>query len=176
MTPPIHIACIGSRETPIDILPWLIDRGAQIVSAGHVVVSGNAPGADQAWARGGNRIDPGKVTLCLPWHGFEVGAMHAKNITRTLDAPMRDTERHYYNLAASLHPAWTNMPQGAQRLHARNVMIVEGSRVVFGYVGAGGGTAMAFRIARHLQIPCHDVSDPKVRLKFDELLERAVRR
>lgn len=174
--PPISIACVGSRQTPVDVLVWLKDKGEAIVRAGHHIVSGNAPGADQAWAAGGNKIDPAQVTLCLPWSGFEAASVNARNMTRVLASPMTAGERHYYNLAASLHPAWENMPPGAQRLHARNVMIVESARVVFGYVGPGGGTAMAFRIARHLQVPCHDVSDPKVRVKFDELLERAVRR
>ncbi len=112
----------------------------------------------------------------MPWHGFEESKVHSKNLTRTLAPKRLDSERYYYDTAASLHPRWEGMPVGGQRLHARNVMIVQSTRVVFGYVTASGGTAAAFRIARELQVPCHDVSDAKVRAKFDQLLEMAVRR
>lgn len=176
-TAPAYIACVGSRETPPEILEWMRATGEQFVRNGYRIVSGNAPGADQAWAAGGNKADPSKVTLCLPWAGFEEATVHQKNLTRTLANRPTDLEKRYYSLAESVHPSWRQMTMGGQRLHARNAMIVEGVKVVFGFVTvSSGGTMGAFRIARMLQIPCYDVSDRKIRGRVEELVELAVRR
>ena len=59
----LYIACIGSRATPPLVLDWMRQAGALLVRAGHRIISGNAPGADQAWAAGGNTADPTQVTL-----------------------------------------------------------------------------------------------------------------
>lgn len=175
---PVYIACIGSRETPLDILAWMQATGEQFVRDGHHIITGNAPGADQAWAAGGNKVDPTHVTLCLPWASFENKAVHFKNTIRVLADKMTDVERHrYYDVAEAAHPAWTQMTPGGQRLHARNAMIVQEARLVFGYCTASsGGTYGAFRIARQMEIPCYDVGDRKVRAKVDELVDLAVRR
>jgi hypothetical protein len=178
LSAPIYIACIGSRETPSDILAWMTAMGGQFVRSGYRIITGNAPGADQAWAAGGNKIDPAKVTLCLPWASFENRAVHFQNTIRVLADKMTDVERHrYYDVAAAVHPAWEHMTPGGQRLHARNAMIVQEARLVFGYCTASsGGTLSAFRIAREMQIPCYDVSERSVRAKVDELIDKAVRR
>lgn len=175
---PIFVACIGSRETPREILDWMIAAGERLVRAGHHIISGNAPGADQSWAAGGNKADPSRVTLCLPWSGFESASIHPRNMIRTLSDKMTEVEKHrYYNVAASVHPAWDRMTPGGQRLHARNVMIVQDAKLVFGYLTpSSGGTLNAFRIAREMQISCYDVSDRKIRSRVEELVELAVRR
>jgi len=148
----LYIACIGSRSTPPLVLDWMRQAGALLVRAGHRIISGNAPGADQAWAAGGNTVDPTQVTLCLPWAGFEQAAIHPLNGVSVL-GPMQ-MDKRYYDDAAVNHPDWNRMTPGGQRLHARNVMIVDRSHLVLGWVdGSTGGTASAFRLARKKGIP-----------------------
>jgi hypothetical protein len=167
-----RIACIGSRETPADILRWMTLAGAKLVTAGHTIVSGNAPGADQAWAKGGNIINPTKVELCLPWDNFEEHAIADGNVVR----PLRIVNAEGYpaaemELAAQLHPRFGDLTNGAQYLLARNVMIVRDAKYVVGYLShgkkGGGGTGFAFKIARHFGIKAYDVSKPGIREAFD---------
>ena len=164
----VYIACTGSRETPEEMLPWLESTAADIVRAGCHIVTGNAPGADQAWARGGNLIDPKMVTLCLPWDGFEPRAIHPQNVVVTIHP--RTHSRHFLRAAAT-HPWWKGMPPGGQRLHARNAMILDGAALMLGYRTGSGGTESAFRIAKMLDVPAYDVSDHKVRRKVCDLIE-----
>lgn len=163
-----RIACIGSRETPPAVLRWMESAGAELVRTGHTVVSGNAPGADQAWARGGNSVDPAKVELCLPWAYFESSAIVTGNVLRQL---VLDKFVDAWKLAQQLHPRWDRCSDGARRLLTRNVMIVQGSDRVLGYLNrgkkGGGGTGFAFKIARHLDVKAYDVSEPEIREAFD---------
>lgn len=166
-----YVACIGSRETPPEILRWMETTGRQIAQAGYQIITGNAPGADQAWARGANEHDPSKVTLCLPWVGFESAAIKPKNVVVVLD-PTSDRGRHCFNLAETIHEAWFRMTPGGQRCHARNVMIVEDAICVFGYVN-GGGTRGAFKLADVLDVPAYDVRAKNVRETIFRLVENA---
>jgi hypothetical protein len=153
MSTNLHIACVGSRATPPLLLDWMQRAGAVLVRAGHSIVSGNAPGADQSWAFGGNSVDPTKVTLCLPWDGFEPHAIHPMNGVSTLGSPKGD-HRHYYAEAAAHHPAWAHMTPGGRRLHARNVMMVERVQLVLGWTDwQTGGTKSTFELARRKGIP-----------------------
>lgn len=173
---PIYVACIGSRETPAPILEWMRSAGEQLVRAGYRIVSGNAPGADQAWAAGGNKADPSNVTLCLPWEPFEAHAVHSRNNVRVLARRQTPDEKRYYDIAAATHPHWLSLTMGAQRLHARNAIIVETARVVLGYMQPGSwGTASAFRIAKLLKVPTINVDKLSVRDDLASYVLSAVR-
>ena len=168
-----RIACIGSRETPRAVLLWMESAGAEIVRAGHTIVSGNAPGADQAWARGGNSVDPTKIELWLPWGGFEVDAIHVQNTVRCVIAPNEDTVGAF-RVCAQLHPRWSTLRPTAQQLLARNVLLIRDCTRVLGYLEAfrryhrqGGGTSFAFKIARHFDITPLNVANPAIRDAFD---------
>ena len=162
-----RIACIGPRSTPPDILKWMEEAGAALVKAGHTIVSGNAPGADQAWARGGNSVDPSRVELILPWRDFEAQARHPQNVFRWIDAEP-DGGRSVWKIAAELHPRWSALNLGAKRLIARDVLIAKDVLRVVGYnEGGGGGTGFTFKVARHFEIETVDVSRPEIREAFD---------
>ncbi len=155
---PSRIACIGSRETPPNVRTWMEEFGAQLVRQGHTLVSGNAPGADQAWAKGGNSIDPGRVDLCLPWSTFERASIHPDNRVRVYHDGLDSYETC---IAAELHPRWAQANGPTKMLLARDVMIVKDVRLVIGYVNPykphGGGTGFAFRVARRFDVPCVNV-------------------
>lgn len=166
-----RIACIGSRETPLPVLSWMTETGEKLVRAGYTIVSGNAPGADAAWACGGNRADPTRVELCLPWEHFNPYAVHERNPIRVV----RGTDvvhAKFYELVKATHPNWGKLSTETLQLHARNAMIVTGADLVLGAIGPGsvrgGGTGAAFRIAHRLRIPAFNVADALVR----EMVER----
>lgn len=124
--------------------------GAELVKAGHTIVSGNAPGADQAFARGGNSIDVTKVEVCLPWDGFEAHAVRIGNVVRV-----------YGSSGTRQSPT--------ALLHGRNGWIVGDVKAVLAYLPPwGGGTLNAVRQARLRKTPVHNVRWPKVRAAFDE--------
>jgi len=157
------IACVGARSTPPEILRWMEKMGAELVRRGFSIISGNASGADQAWVRGGNDVDPAKVKLCLPWRSFEAQAIHPGNVVAVLDELQSSEKVSYFHLAAKYHPAWDQLMLGARKLHARNAMIVEPAQELVGYVDhsrpGGGGAGMAFRLADgHFGIRSWDVS------------------
>lgn len=163
MNPTLYIACVGSRETPADILLWMTNTAAELVRRGFGIISGNSTGADQAWARGGNSVDPSKVTLCLPWAGFESRMIHPANNAQLADWNYDRCQR----IVHTLHPRTEALTPGSMKLHVRNVMIVEPSIAVIGYLNptkrGGGGSGMAFKLARMWSLPALNVADATAR-------------
>jgi hypothetical protein len=168
-----RIACVGSREAPRVVLKWMEETGAKLVRAGYTVVSGNAPGSDQAWARGGNSMDPERVELCLPWESFESSAVHGRNVVRVFGVDLVSKQRYILRVQET-HPSFARLSDGALRLHARNAMIVENAHLVLGALNpakpGGGGTGSAFRIAQRQGICTFNVADSLVRRMIDERL------
>lgn len=167
-----RIACIGARTTPFDILKWMEHAGQLLVEANHIVVSGNAPGADQAWARGASKIRPASVELWLPWIHFESQAVKIGNVALV---PQRGAQSTVdaENLAAILHPKWRTLSLVVQLFHIRNVFIIrDSSRVMYWCDqsrAGGGGTGFALSVAKHYGIPTHDVAERQFRDYFEEV-------
>ncbi len=168
-----RIACIGAVETPHVVLRWMEATGAALVRAGYTLVSGNAPGADQAWARGGNSMDPTRVELCLPWESFESSAVHGRNVVRIFK-PGDARHQDYLTSVSTTHPNFGRLTPAAVCLHARNAMIVEDVHLVLGalnpYKLTGGGTRSAFRMAQREGTCTFNVADALVRRMIDERL------
>lgn len=164
------IACIGSRETPQIVLDWMIETGRKLVTAGYEIRSGNAPGADQAWAAGGNTVDPTKVTLCLPWDSFETTAIHGHNVVQVI----KTKQQRYFDAVKDTHPRFGQLSTAAILLHARNAMIVDGVHCVLGSLNpgkpGGGGTGGAFRMAQRQGIVTFNVADALVRQMIEQRL------
>ena len=170
----LRIACVGSRETPPDVLQVMERLGGAIVRARLVLVSGNAPKADQAWARGANAVNAHRVELCLPWAEFEAQSQRMENTIRVLSAPVTARHQRYVQIAQTVHGrGWGALSPGTQRLFARNAMIVEGAIAAVGWSNpdkvSGGGTGMAFRVARFLKVPVFDMR------KIPEFADRFLR-
>jgi len=119
-----RIACIGSRQLSDEQIIICQKIGSWVVQQGHGLHSGNALGADQAYARGGNQVNPNSVHLHLPWKDFEKGAIHPQNCVMSLDDYDRNVQGYYMELAEKHHPAWHRLGQGAQKLMARNSAIM----------------------------------------------------
>lgn len=156
------VAAIGSRRTPHSTLVWMVKAGRAIVRAGHRLRSGNGRGADQAWAFGGNLEDPSAVELCLPWKKFEWTKVAIGNKKVCVEDLPRDERHKLYEEAAAVHPAWDQCSPGAQKLHARNILITRGADILLGSLDPNvppdrGGTRLGFRLAAKYGIPAIDV-------------------
>jgi hypothetical protein len=153
------VACIGSRETPANILILMEKIGAYLVSNGYIVSSGNANGADQAFARGANRVNSALVHLYLPWPTYEYDKVLANNTV------ISSQKQEWFIEAAKHHPNWDNLKDSVRKLMARNIGIVEGSCMVICYLNhskpGGGGTGQGVRYARACNIPVLDLSQEK---------------
>jgi hypothetical protein len=98
--------------------------GEWLATNGWEVHSGNAVGADQAFARGANRVNPALVHLHLPWHNFERHAIHDENLVHNLDELTEDRSQYFELVAQKHHPAWNRLSQGAKKLMSRNSSIM----------------------------------------------------
>jgi hypothetical protein len=148
-------AGIGSRDLTPEQLEICRKLGQWFAAAGWVLHSGNAPGADQAFARGANRVDPSLVYLHLPWPKFESHALVDGNVTRCVEDLNEGDLAWYTAYAEKHHPAWGRLSQGAKKLMTRNGMIM----LPFGFQHVdlclawpsnrkgGGGTGQGMRIA-----------------------------
>lgn len=167
------VACIGSRETPQIVLDWMKTVGRRLVAVGYELRSGNAPGADQAWADGGNEVDPTKVTLCLPWESFEATKLNPQNKRQIISGTNLRHQR-FFDAVKDTHPSFGRLSAAALLLHARNAMIVDDVHCVLGSLNpgkpGGGGTGGAFRIAQRQRIVTFNVADAMVRKMIEDRL------
>lgn len=107
--------------------------GGAIVRQGDDIITGNAPGFDQAVATGGNAISPGNVHLHLPWPLFERHAIQSGNkVYPELSAEfMYQTVLDLYDTYRKREGAYRNLTASTQRLMARNVSIIhQAERVI----------------------------------------------
>lgn len=157
-------AGVGSRETPFEVLRLMKHMGAALAMHGWTLRSGHAPGADQAFEEGA-RLGRGKMEIYLPWDGFE-GARH-DGVSYFTGFGTPELGEKATRIAAHFHPAWNNCPDGAKKMHTRNVQQVGGRNldtaidmiICWTKDGkGGGGTGQAIRIAKHYDIPVFDLA------------------
>lgn len=151
------IACGGHRELIISEKLYLASIGASYAEQGHTIVSGNAPGADQAYVIGASEVDPGLVELYLPWPTFEKAKIKPGNRFWTADQAW---PRHI-ELASAASPGWDHVAPAGRLLCIRNAMVLFRwgqpadrfialpDRTSHGW----GGTGHAMRVAASLGIP-----------------------
>lgn len=144
-------AGIGARETPKDILKEMEYIGETMCKNGWVLRSGAAPGADQAFEKGCDKVDNLRKEIFLPWEGFEG---HPSGYY----SPWKRA----YQIAQGVIPWWDNLSDGAKKLHARNAHQILGHglneevKMVICWTEGGklkGGTATAIKIAKKHDIP-----------------------
>lgn len=163
---------IGSRRTPENVLKAMRSLASILGSRGFTLRSGAADGADTAFEQGA--IDcGGTCEIWLPWPGFNQRKYEGLY-----------PERHHFEMASTLHPAWQYLKRAPQSLHARNTGQVLGqdldtpSEFVVCYTPDGaeteqevtkdtGGTGTAIRLASRQGIPVFNLARGQARL--DEL-------
>jgi len=166
----MRVACIGSRQISESEEKAFVTIGSYLAECGHTVVTGNALGSDQAFARGGNNCTPKRVELCLPWKSYEQQAWVAGNMVRVVGEETDSKYTKYYAIADLHHPAWKHLKSSVRRLMARNAMIVLEANMVIARLNwnktGGGGTGHGWRIAESLDIKRYDVSNPETLKKM----------
>jgi hypothetical protein len=169
-------AGIGSRETPEDVLALIRTAAASLSARGHLLRSGHAPGADQAFELGAGS----NAEIYLPWASFEARApLTARYVQRS---PTSEA----LALAAQHHPGWLHLTQGGRALHARNCHQILGRdlnspvRFVLCWTPDGsldgrgrktGGTGQALRIANALKIEVFNLARDDHRARVEALTE-----
>ena len=173
--PDIRYACIGGRpfseKNPTGLTPdqlLICERiGGHIAERGYIVDSGNAPGADQAYGRGVNRVNPELLHLHLPWRSFEAQAVRDGNVIHALEDLDAEVLEFYKELAHKARGGFGGLRQGGIKLMTRNSSIVIPPPAVLSTVRViafpsakrgGGGTGQGMRIAALREIPLSDVS------------------
>ncbi len=154
-------AGIGSRDLSPKQIEVCEKLGSWFAKQGHVLHTGNAKGADQAFARGANRVSPCMVHLYLPWDSYERDAIEPGNMILSLDSYSRVSIEDMEALAARHHPAWNRLKQGGRKLMVRNGLIIDNTSMVLAFPSSkigGGGTGHGMRIARARGIELIDLN------------------
>lgn len=160
----LFYAGIGSRDTPCDVLLLMSMIGSYMAKTGFTLRSGGATGADSFFESGCDR-EGGAKEIYLPWNGFNGYKVDLVSV-------FGGVSNEALCLASQFHPAWHRCTHAARTLHARNCYQILGRNldnpvklVLCWTPGARGegGTGQAIRIARHYNIPVHDLADPLVR-------------
>ena len=155
----MHIAGIGSRELNPDDLHICFQLGQFIVSLGGELHTGNAEGADQAFANGANMVKPERVHLHLPWASFNREAINRGNVIH-----LPQDQSHHEETARMYHKGWHRMGQGGRKLHTRNVSIVvypQLKDLILAFPSqkwGGGGTGQGMRVGEGLGVPVIDLN------------------
>lgn len=156
-------AGIGSRQSPPDVLAFMVEVGEFLAQKGYVLRSGGADGADKAFEQGCDLVQ-GEKEIYLPWKGFNDNPSEL-----FLKSPeLKEIRDKAFELASQYHPAWDALNYGARCLMARNGMQVLGrdlntpvSFIVCWNLGGfnHGGTSQALRIALDRKIPMFMLSN-----------------
>lgn len=181
---------VGSRETPQNILDFMIQIGYRMAQLGYVGRSGSAGGADSAFEQGFmNYIQqyPESGIMFegyLPWKGFSDIQPDKYHV----DTPKLYNYNRAVDIASQTHPVWERLKRGAQALHTRNVYQVLGldlkapSNVLFCYAqptynkhkeltGVKGGTNTAVQLALNNNIKVYNFYFEEDIIKVKELLK-----
>lgn len=153
-------AGIGARKTPQDIQDRMLEIAASLESMGYTLRSGNAIGADQAFAKGVKT----EAQIWLPFIGFNPGfsSRHNKHIYEVI----YPDDKEAYESIAKFHPKPSSLNHNGNRLMARNYRQIIGcngegdSEFVIAWTPEGkevGGTSQAIRIAKDFGIPVYNM-------------------
>jgi hypothetical protein len=161
-----RIACIGSRGLKVSEVLACESIGRAIAERGWELHTGNAKGADQAFARGANEVNPKLVHLHLPWYKYERDAIVPGNVVRCVDDLPEWDLGWYTEFARGNHPAWSHLKQGVRKLMIRNGMIIaacEGTYVDVTIAWpsdkmGGGGTGQGMRMSAEVKATLIDLA------------------
>lgn len=157
---------IGSRRAPEDELKKMRYLGRVLAQAGFVLRSGAADGSDTAFEQGCDKAG-GAKDIFIAWRGF----------SRRYDLKFKEISQEAMELAATLHPGWNYLKQGAKLLHGRNTYQVlgesldepseftvcwtpDGAETIEQLTAKTGGTSTAIRLSLLRDIPVFNLKNP----------------
>jgi hypothetical protein len=148
-------AGIGSRETPYQTQLEMRLLASYLEAIGFTLRSGNASGADQAFASGVKS----HAQIWLPWDSFEkeFRLKHPEHEYHTIT----EYDQEAFTSVDRYHPSPTSLTDAGKKFMARNYRQIIGtnepnSEFVICWTPDGkavGGTAQAIRIANDYKIP-----------------------
>lgn len=150
-----YITGVGSRETPVDIIPVIREILGVLTPNEWVLRSGAANGADSYFEHEAIKLGI-HAAIFLPWRGFNG---HNSPYSFVGDAAL--------HMASTIHPAWDKLSQAGQKLHGRNCYQVLGrelntpSSLVICWTPNGkdtGGTRTAIVLARQNNVPVFNLA------------------
>jgi predicted Rossmann-fold nucleotide-binding protein len=160
---PRRVVCVGRRDPTHEERELCSRIGGHLAGRGFIVVTGNANGADQAFAAGANAVDPRLVELHIPWRGHNQGNVHPENAVIELSAEKP-----------------TGRDAVARALHSRNQSMIRSGPVQVVALprrkeGAPtGGTAHTMRLARGARVEVIDLTTEEGRRRvLDKLGKKA---
>lgn len=171
----MNVGCVGSRQLTPEQLAVCEAIGFYLATHGHTVVTGGAPGADQAFANGAARAlqggAAGGLLIFLPWPGFE--REHIPSCAKVVD---HGYPAELVDLAARCQKGWASMKHSWQLLKTRNAAIAKCSTRIIAWPRRDpfdcwtGGTAHTLACAKELGLTVTDLSDPVVLTRVQQQL------
>ena len=154
------IGCVGSRELTPAQLNMCYEIGFYMGKNEVKLASGNAIGADAAFAKGANQYTPENVTLYTPWANHNRQLIVAKNKVECLDPASKKYES-WAAVAEDAHPYWKNIGRPYIRsLFIRNVAIVDNSDLIIAFpsIKDWSGTKHTMAVAENSSCPVYTLS------------------
>lgn len=150
-------AGIGSRKTPAYTQVEMNYLAGVLSDKGYTLRSGNAEGADQAFASG---VKNDMAHIWLPWKHFQLNFQKKFPHHKYIPIDMLEDLEAFHSVS-KFHPHADVLSVAGYQFMARNYRQVIGrgwpnSKFVICWTECGeykGGTAQAMRIADHFQIP-----------------------
>lgn len=159
---PVFVAGIGSRQTPGPVLGLMRDIAERFAENGWRLRSGNALGADRAFAEGALRGgDPGEIWLPEPRSGVPGGICDIRPVHRKVALAFHD---HPQALRAASPIVQSLMARNTSQLFGADFDVA--SKLVIAWTkdgGLHGGTAQALRMAECAGIPVLNLGRPDLR-------------
>lgn len=143
------IAIIGTREPDENQQALCTNIARAFRDLGCDLVTGNAVGIDSIARDVWNEEHPERVTLVLPWPGYNTALIHKRNQIVVFAG-----QRDWLESVRAYHPAPGRLKESMVKLHARNYGIVEIADTVVALpritAWGMGGTGQGVRIAQAL--------------------------
>ena len=160
-------AGIGSRRLSQEEKGTCYDIGNWLARRGWALQTGAADGADSSFAEGAV-WGGGKVTLMLPWPTYRapwVQEMTSQCPHLLSIRILNYLDKEAYNSVDMFHPRPEKLSFAARGLHARNWLIVEGTKFVIAWPKRDqfnnyGGTGQGMRLTREKGIDLINLDYP----------------
>lgn len=172
---------VGSRETPIEVMDFMVEVAFKLAQDGWILRSGGADGADTAFEQGARRALMDKQPdIYIPWWGFN--NCNEKTIFKCLKSFTLEKTILSEKIASEIHPAWEKLSNGAKALHTRNVFQVMGddlndpSKFLICWAKMDksntpiGGTRTAWVLAKQYGVPCYNLYNEEDYHRINEWL------
>lgn len=165
------IACIGGRELDQVELKVCELIGKRLANQGHALVSGNTPGAEQAFMRGYSSVNPKGVTLYLPWRNFET---HSILDDHKIVCFNHKTHSNWQAIYSRVCPEWDKLSFSVQKILARNVGLIQAADFVISWPGLNelrkksyeDSLITTMKLAVEFKKPLINLAEPKIRSIF----------